>query len=67
MMRLLTLVWLCLLSCSLSMVEAQTVREQYKVKKKDTVYGIARKYDVTTEALEAVNPQMKADASKSKS
>ena len=34
-------------------------RDVYKVKKKDTVYGIARKYNLTEEELARVNPEMK--------
>lgn len=37
---------------------AQTIREQYKTKKKDTIYGIARKYGITIDELTAVNPQL---------
>ena len=41
-------------------VSAQTVkiRTQHKVKKSETVYGIARQYDLTTQELEAANPEM---------
>ena len=41
-------------------VSAQTVkiRTQHKVKKSETVYGIARQYDITTQDLEAANPEM---------
>lgn len=49
------------LSFFLVSVHAQTVQEQYKAKKKDTVYGIARKFNVSIEELEAANPQMKAE------
>ena len=35
-------------------------RDVYKVKKKDTVYGIARKYNLTEEELARVNPEMKS-------
>ena len=51
----------CMLSFFLFSVNAQTVQEQYKAKKKDTVYGIAQKYHVTIEELKAANPQMKAE------
>ena len=34
-------------------------REMYKVKKKDTVYGIAKKYDITVDELREANPDMK--------
>ena len=39
-------------------ITAQTIREQYKAKKKDTVYGISRKYGITIEELTAANPQL---------
>ncbi|MBQ8047098.1 MAG: LysM peptidoglycan-binding domain-containing protein [Prevotella sp.] len=52
---ILALVWVCSLS-----VTAQSVREQYKAKKKDTVFGIARQYGITIEELAAANPQMQA-------
>ena len=35
-------------------------RDVYKVKKKDTIYGIARKYNLTEEELANANPEMKA-------
>lgn len=41
---------------------AQTqVRDRYKVKKKDTLYGIAKKYDISVDALIEANPEMKVD------
>ena len=36
-------------------------REMYKVKKKDTVYGIAKKYGLTIEDLRNANPDMKLE------
>lgn len=33
-------------------------RDMYKVKKKDTMYGIAKKYDITIEELTKANPEM---------
>ncbi len=35
-------------------------RDVYKVKKKDTVYGIAHKYGLTEDQLRAANPEMQA-------
>lgn len=35
------------------------IRETHKVKRKETIFGIARQYGVTIEELEAVNPQMR--------
>ena len=42
---------------------AQTVkiREQHKVKKSETIYGIARQYGITTQELEAANPEMRME------
>ncbi len=44
-------------------VTAQTVkiREQHKVKKSETIYGIARQYGITTQELEAANPEMRME------
>ena len=36
-------------------------RDMYKVKKKDTIYGIAKKYGLTEAQLRAANPQMQAE------
>ena len=36
----------------------KTWREMHKVKRKETVYGIARQYDVTEEQLRKANPEM---------
>lgn len=46
-----------------AMASAQTVKYQdlYKVKKKDTIYGIAKKYNITIEQLIAANPSMQKD------
>ena len=43
-----------------SSVVAQTAKWQdlYKVKKKDTIYGIAHKYNITIEELMQANPDM---------
>lgn len=37
------------------------VRDKYKVKKKDTLYGIAKKHDITVDELIEANPEMKVD------
>ncbi|MCD7713507.1 MAG: ABC transporter substrate-binding protein [Prevotella sp.] len=43
-------------------LHAQTAwRDIYKVKKKDTVYGIATSYGLTVDELIAANPEMKAE------
>ena len=44
-------------------VFAQTTqwRDIYTAKKKDTIYGIAKKYNLTVDELVAANPAMKAD------
>jgi murein DD-endopeptidase MepM/ murein hydrolase activator NlpD len=36
-------------------------RDKYKVKKKDTLYGIAKKYNISVDALIEANPEMKVD------
>ncbi len=36
-------------------------RDTYKVKKKDTVYSIAKSYGITIDELERANPEMKAE------
>ena len=53
--------FLCLCVMFVSMVaSAQTVRYQdlYTVKKKDTIYGIAKKYNITIDELLRANPIM---------
>lgn len=49
--------------CLVAAASAQTQKGQgvYKVKKKDTVFGIARKYGITMPELMEANPQMKAE------
>ena len=53
--------FLCIFFLSLD-VTAQTAKWQdlYKVKKKDTIYGISRKYNITIDELMDANPDMKA-------
>lgn len=59
--------FLCL--CALAMASAMTAQttkwqDLYKVKKKDTIYGIAKKYNITIDELMRANPDMqKADYS----
>ena len=36
-------------------------RDKYKVKKKDTLYGIAKKYNISVDALIEANPEMKME------
>lgn len=44
-------------------IHAQTspIREQHKVKKSETIFGIAKQYDVTIDELKSVNPEMNLD------
>lgn len=53
--------FLCIFIMSLD-VTAQTAKWQdlYKVKKKDTIYGISRKYNITIDELMDANPGMKS-------
>lgn len=41
--------------------QTSNVREKYKVKKQDTLYGIAKKYEISVDALIEANPEMKVD------
>lgn len=52
---------LAALFCLQGMAQTQQWREKYKVKKKDTLYGIAKKYDISVDALIEANPEMKVD------
>lgn len=53
---------LAILSCSSLCATAQTqnYREMHKVKKGETVFGIAKKYEITIEELVKANPDMNA-------
>ena len=46
--------------CYVGYVNAQTTkwREMHKVKKKETIFGIARKYGITVTELIKANPEM---------
>lgn len=47
---------------NMSVAQTQKWQDLYKVKKKDTIYGIAKKYDITIDELMRANPDMqKAD------
>ncbi len=48
---------------SIGMVMAQTPqwRDMHKVKRKETIYSIARKYEITVEELMAANPEMREE------
>lgn len=58
--KILTLLLLLLVCCGIA---AQTTkwRDIYKVKKKDTIFGIAKKYDLSVSDLLEANPEMKAE------
>lgn len=47
--------------CLQGFAQTQQWRDKYKVKKKDTLYGIAKKYDISVDALIEANPEMKVD------
>ena len=59
------ILWLIAILTTLTMgsVSAQVNkwRDMYKVKKKDTVFGISQKYGITTAELMDANPEMKAE------
>lgn len=43
---------------TVSAQQASTIRGQHKVKKKETIFGISRTYDLTVEELIKANPEM---------
>ena len=50
-----------MLAFAVSTVSAQqtiSIRGQHKVKKKETIFGISRSYDLTVEELIKANPEM---------
>lgn len=49
------------LFCFQCFAQTQNWREKYQVKKKDTLYGIAKKYNISVDALIEANPEMKVD------
>ena len=49
------------LFCFQGFAQTQNWREKYQVKKKDTLYGIAKKYSISVDALIEANPEMKVD------
>ena len=57
--RCLVVVVLCLLASTV-VAQVPQWRDLYKVKKKDTLYGIAKKFGLTEDQLRAANPEMKA-------
>lgn len=46
---------------ALSFAQVNKWRDMYQVKKKDTIYGIATKYEISTSELMDANPEMKTD------
>ena len=46
--------------------QTQVWRDIYEAKKKDTIYGIAKKYDLTLEELIKANPEMNSASFKLK-
>lgn len=49
------------LFCFQCFAQTQNWWEKYQVKKKDTLYGIAKKYNISVDALIEANPEMKVD------
>lgn len=54
-----TLLVLAAIFCSQGFAQTQKWRDKYKVKKQDTLYGIAKQYGITVDALIEANPEMK--------
>lgn len=63
MKKIVSLLLLTLFCLSAHNVAAQTNkwRDIYTVKKKDTIYGIAKAYGISIEELKAANPEMNAE------
>lgn len=57
--RSLLLIVVCCLGMT-AMAQVPQWRDLYKVKKKDTIYGIAKKYGLSEDQLRVANPEMKA-------
>lgn len=53
------LLLLAALFCVPSFGQSQPWHNRYKVKKKDTLYGIAKQYNISVDALIEANPEMK--------
>lgn len=53
------LILLATLFCIQGIGQTQQWRDKYKVKKKDTLYGIAKQYNISVDALIEANPEMK--------
>ena len=68
MRRFLMILSLALLSVLPVELFGQTTnwRDMYQVKKKDTIFGIAKKYGITIDELTAANPEMKTEGYKLK-
>lgn len=62
MTRFLKYCLLLAMICNITVSDAQTqnYREMHKVKKGETIFGIAKKYDITIEELVKANPDMNA-------
>ncbi len=62
MIRVLKYSLILAMMCCATMADAQSqnYREMHKVKKGETVFGIAKKYDITIEELVKANPDMNA-------
>jgi len=59
-LRYLLFAWLVVFAPS-AMAQVGKWRDMYKVKKKDTLFGIAKKYGITIPELMTANPEMKAE------
>ena len=55
------LILLTSLFCFQGFCQTLQWRDKYKVKKKDTLYGIAKKYNISVDALIEANPEMKVE------
>ena len=63
--RHIALAFACMLSLS-TLAQTTQWRDIYTAKKKDTIFGIARKYNITVDELVEANPAMKGEGYKLK-
>ena len=54
-----TLLVVALLISFQAMAQTVKIQTQHKVKKSETIYGIAKQYGITQDQLIAANPEMK--------
>lgn len=59
-LKYVTLLALLVLVAETALAQQPQIREQHKVKRKETIFGISRMYGITVQELIAANPEMNA-------